>query len=159
MAGVIGAATAFENSCLAMAADTEHVTALRKWVEDEIRTIPGACIFAEKAKRRLPGIVNAAFQNVPGEMLVHLLDGKGVFVSSGAACSSGGTVGSHVLRAIGVSEEHSAEGVRISLSSDNSAAEIEYLISALKEAVKQARACAPKLGATEIWAGAGGNRQ
>lgn len=158
VAGIMGAATAFENSCLSMAEEAEYISAIRSRVEREIKTIPGACIFAEKAKQRLPGIVNVAFRNVPGEMLVHLLDEKGVFVSSGAACSSGGKIGSHVLRAIGVSEEYSADGVRISLSGDNTEAEVEYLISVLKTAVEQARACFLKLGAADIWSAGRENR-
>lgn len=94
----------------------------------------------------MPGILTATFEGVTGEMLVRLMDTKGVCVSSGAACSAGESGGSHVLKAIGVPPESAADGVRISFSRYNTEAETEYMISALKEAVIQARACVPVLG-------------
>lgn len=149
VAAIVGAAAAFDEACRGMAADARKAEAFRNRTADAIRKIPGARLFAESANRRLPGILTATFEGVTGEMLVRLMDTKGVCVSSGAACSAGESGGSHVLKAIGVPPESAADGVRISFSRYNTEAETEYMISALKEAVIQARACAPVLGTTE----------
>lgn len=143
---IVGAGTAFDEECRGMAVKTMALEYLRDRTAKAIKEIPGARIFAEGAARRLPGIVTAAFEGVTGEMLVRLMDKKGVCISSGAACSSGESAGSHVLKAIGVPDEFAADGVRISYSISNTVEETECLISALKESVMQARACAPGFG-------------
>lgn len=141
VAAAVGAATAFQEACSSMKEDAKRIEALRKQIEDAIRNIPGGCIHAQDAKNRLPGIVNAAFDGIAGEMLVRIMDAKGVFISSGSACSAGESAGSHVLKAIGVSDARAENGVRISLSRNNTAEEVEYLIVALRDSVIQARAC------------------
>ena len=148
VAAAVGAATAFAEACSSMEEGKSRVEALRKQVEDAIRNIPGSRIYAADAEHRLPGIVNAAFAGVTGEMLVHLMSAKGAYISSGSACSSGDSTGSHVLKAIGVPDDRAADGVRISLSTENTAAEVEHLISALRDSVIQARTCIPGTGVT-----------
>lgn len=148
VAAAVGAATAFAEACSGMAEGASRVEALRKQIEDAIKNIPGSRINAPDAENRLPGIVNAAFSGVNGEMLVRLMSAKGVYISSGSACSSGDSAGSHVLKAIGVPDDRAADGVRISLSAENTAAEVEYLTIALRDSVIQARACVPGMGVT-----------
>ena len=143
---IVGAGTALEGECRGMEVKATALEYLRDRTAEAIKKIPGARIFAEGAARRLPGIVTAAFEGVTGEMLVWLMDKKGICISSGAACSSGESAGSHVLKAIGVPDELTASGVRISYSASNTVDDTECVISALKESVMQARACAPGFG-------------
>ena len=143
---IVGAGTALEEECRGMEVKARALEYLRDRTAEEIKKIPGARVFAEGATRRLPGIVTAAFEGVTGEMLVWLMDKKGICISSGAACSSGESAGSHVLKAIGVPDELTASGVRISYSVSNTVEDTECVISALKESVMQARACVPGFG-------------
>ena len=64
-------------------------------------------------------------------MLPFSLDLKGIAVSEGSACSSGSTLFSHVLKAIGSRDDW--PGIRLSLSHLNTIEEVEQLIDALKE--------------------------
>ena len=62
----------------------------------------------------LPGTLNFGIRGVRGEVLVHLLDLKGICVSSASACSAGRDVPSHVLLAMGQNENEAMETLRIS---------------------------------------------
>ncbi|MGI6114307.1 MAG: cysteine desulfurase family protein, partial [Mahellales bacterium] len=86
-----------------------------------------------------PHIVNISFDDIKGEVLVHALEKHGIFVSTGAACSSRRTRISHVLHAMGLSNNQAVGAIRFSLSYCNEAEEIDYTISILKQLVGQLR--------------------
>lgn len=65
---------------------------------------------------RLPNNINITFnQNVMGEAMIYLLDLCGIYVSAGSACNSHSSVPSHVLKAIGLSDEEAVKSLRITL--------------------------------------------
>lgn len=86
-----------------------------------------------------PHILNTSFIGTRGEILLHALEGKGIFVSTGSACSShkGGT--SHVLKAVGKSLEEQDSAIRFSLSHFISEDDIDYVIKTLTEEVCEIR--------------------
>ena len=88
---------------------------------------------------RLPGNANIAFENVDGEALLLNLDAKGVCASSGSACSSGSTDPSHVLKAMGLSDELAKGSLRVSFGEDNIKEDVKYLIENLIEIVENLR--------------------
>jgi cysteine desulfurase len=65
-------------------------------------------------ENRLPGTINLGFNSVLGEALMHILDLKGICVSTSSACMSGRDVPSHVLLALGQTEEQAKSAIRIS---------------------------------------------
>ncbi|NLB32797.1 MAG: cysteine desulfurase, partial [Tissierellia bacterium] len=65
-----------------------------------------------------PHIINISFKNVPGEVLVHYLEGKDIYVSTGSACSSKAR-DNRILDAIKLSKEYQAGTIRISLGHFN----------------------------------------
>lgn len=79
----------------------------------------------------LPGIVNISFDSISGESLMHLLDLKGICISTSSACTSGRDEPSHVLMAIGLSEKLAKSAIRISYGRYNTVQEIEFIISAI----------------------------
>lgn len=93
---------------------------------------------------RLPGHACFRFRYCEGEALVLLLDREGICVSSGSACTSGSGDSSYVLQAIGLSEDQSKEGLRITLSESNTKEEMDRTVEVLKEAVKKLRAMTPQ---------------
>ena len=120
-----------------LAEHNERLLALRKLLEDGLTTIPGLTIFAQQANR-LPNTVQFGIPEIDGEMLLMKLDQKGIAVSSGSACASGGSVPSPVLLAMGVEPDFAKSAIRISLGLANTTAEILDFINLLKALVCQA---------------------
>jgi cysteine desulfurase len=91
------------------------------------------------AEHVLPHVLDVSFAGASGEALVEALDLEGIAVSTGAACHSGSTEPSPVLRALGVSLELAASALRFSLGPSNDAAQIEHVIARLPELVARVR--------------------
>ncbi len=94
----------------------------------------GAVIFGAGAGR-LPNTSYFAFADLDGETLVGKLDRAGFAVASGAACSSANPEPSHVLQAMGVSEQLSRGAVRVSLGAETSEENIDQFLEALETTV------------------------
>lgn len=84
-----------------------------------------------------PHILNMAFKGLRGEVLVHALESKGIYVSTGSACSSKHQGVSHVLKAIDVPKEYIEGAIRISLSRHNTIEEVNYAAEKIIEAVDE----------------------
>ncbi len=78
---------------------------------------------------KVPHIINISFQGIKGEILLHALEGDGIFVSTGSACSSKKEK-SHVLTAMG---ERADGALRFSFSPFNTLEEVDYCIESLKK--------------------------
>lgn len=83
--------------------------------------------------------INVRFDSVDGETLLLLLDSKGVQVSAGSACSAHYAVPSHVLSAIGLTEDEARNSIRISISKYTTVEEINEAVQAIADSVKQLR--------------------
>jgi cysteine desulfurase len=86
-----------------------------------------------------PYILNVSFMGVKGEVLLHDLEMKGVFVSTGSACSSKKKGGSPVLKAMGLSQAAIEGAVRFSLGAFNTAEDIDYTVAVVKDSVARFR--------------------
>ena len=93
-----------------------------------------------------PHIVNLSVVGARGEVLVHALAQRGVYVSTGSACTSRRTAPSHVLQALGLPPERLDSALRISLSRETTEDDVERLVAALKEAAAEVRAVAAVRG-------------
>ncbi len=82
-----------------------------------------------------PYVINISFANVRAEVLLHHLEQKGIFVSTGSACSSHKNTRSHVLTAMGVPAALTDGAIRFSLSGLNTQDEIDQTVDALKEII------------------------
>lgn len=91
------------------------------------------------APESLPGIVNLAFAGCDGDSLLYLLDAQGIECSTGSACQAGVPQPSHVLLAMGVSEELVRGALRLTLGTTSTAADVDAVVSALPGAVERAR--------------------
>jgi cysteine desulfurase len=92
---------------------------------------------------RVPNTSSIYFDEIGGEALVVALDEKGVAASAGAARSSGAREPSHVLVAMGLSNERARASLRFSLGKQSSADDIEHLLSVLPETVQRLRDLSP----------------
>ncbi len=134
VAAIIGFGSAAEIARNSLQERHEKLLNLRDYLESELKTIQGMRIFSEHQKR-LPNTVQFGLPEVDGEMLLMQLDKKGIAVSSGSACASGGAEASHVLKAMGVEESMAKSAIRISLGCENTRDEINIFINILKSLI------------------------
>ena len=134
VAAIVGFGKAAELANAEMTIRTEHLTNLRKRLEQGLQSIPGLTVFAQH-EQRLPNTVQFGIPNIDGELLLMKLDQKGVAVSSGSACASGGGKASGVLTAMGIEEGLAKSAIRISLGHSNTNDDLDKFINLLKSLV------------------------
>lgn len=140
LAGIMGMAKAAELAADELEKNADHLQKMQQMLEMRMMTeIPGACLNAA-APRRIPGVSSIRFDHVSGESLMMLLDMAGIMVSTASACSQGKTRGSHVLSAMGLSDDQAAASLRISLGPENTEEEVDLLVTETLKAVQKLRA-------------------
>ena len=140
--GIMGMAAALDEAMAHLEAHTVKVTALRDKLIAGLSKIPH-CVLNGDAVNRLPGNVSFCFEGIEGEALLLLLDAKGVCASSGSACTSGSLDPSHVLLAIGRPHEIAHGSLRLSLSDENTAEEMDHILRVVPEVVSYLRKMSP----------------
>lgn len=83
-----------------------------------------------------PYVLSVSFVGIKGEVLLHLLEEKHIYVSTGSACSARNNEESHVLKAIGLGKEELDGTIRFSFTEDNSLEEIDYTLDVLVKSLK-----------------------
>ena len=131
VAGIVGMAAALKHNVEHLEANENHVRQLADRLRDGIRSICPQAVFNGHGRDRLPGIVSIAIPGHPAEGMLHILDMKGIAVSVGAACNSKVTTVSHVLKAIGLSDEVAACTLRISIGPENTDEDVDAILAAL----------------------------
>lgn len=94
-------------------------------------------------EKRLPGNLNLSFAGVEGEAL--LMGMKDIAVSSGSACTSASLQPSHVLKAVGLSDDLAHASIRFGLGRFTTAEEIDFAIGSATSAVRRLRELSPML--------------
>ena len=139
---IVGMAKALENSYKTIEEREKKILPLRERLIDGLSKIPHSILNGDREKR-LFGNVNFCFEGIEGESLLLLLDDKGIYASSGSACTSGSLDPSHVLLAIGRVHDIAHGSLRITLSEENTEEEIDYIIKSTKEVVEYLRGMSP----------------
>jgi cysteine desulfurase NifS len=138
VAGIVGFGRAAELAVMNLPA-MEKVTEMRdRLAESIMELVPDAWINGRMAER-LPNTINMTLPGIRGESLVLALDQQGVSISSGSACRSGSPKPSHVLLAIGLSEEEAHCSIRLSLGASNSFDQIERTTTLLEGVINSSR--------------------
>jgi len=88
-------------------------------------------------EHRLPGNLNLSFAHVDGESLMMALND--IAVSSGSACTTAKIEPSHVLRAIGISDDLAHSSIRFGIGRFNTDAEVDYVADRVVETVTRLR--------------------
>lgn len=137
--GIVGMGKAVEICMDEMFLRIEREVNMRDHLIDRVlNEIPNSKLNGGREKR-LPNNANFCFEGVSGEALLMMLDGAGICVSSGSACTAGNGEPSHVLKAIGLSDEQARNSIRITLSHENTLKEIDYVVDKLKQFVERLR--------------------
>lgn len=132
--GICGFGLAAEKIFSSINENYLKVKALKGHFEENIvKYFPEALINSQE--EALPYIINVSFPNLKSEVLLHHLEQKNIFVSTGSACASHKNSHSHVLKAMGVSPKYIDGAIRFSLSASNTVDEMDETINALKEII------------------------
>lgn len=108
---------------------------LKQYFIDGIRKIERTTIHGLTDETSAPHIISVGFAGIRSEVLLHTLEDKGIYVSSGSACSSNHPAISGVLRGIGASKEYLDATLRFSISEFTTKEEIDYTLETLYNCV------------------------
>jgi cysteine desulfurase len=137
--GIVGFGKACELAEKTLTERMEEETKLRDHLIHRLLSeIPG-CRLNGDPKKRLPNNVNVIFPGIRGESILISLDMMGIEASSGSACTAGSLDPSHVLLALGLSEEEALGELRLTISDTTTKEEIDQCVDALKEIVHRLR--------------------
>ena len=139
VAGAVGFAKAVEITDLK---DIKKMTELRDYLIGKILKIPNTRLNGPK-ENRLCNNINISFSNLDGEALGGYLEQKGVYTSTGSACSSHSSESSHVLKALGLPQVNVDSSIRISISKYTTKEEADYFLEALPKIVNKLRMISP----------------
>lgn len=137
--GIVGFGVACERARDVSPTESERIRSLRDHLCQEVlASVPDVQVTASEAPR-LPHFAHLCFRGLEGEAILTGLDASGVYASAGAACSAGSTEPSHVLTAMGIPLEWARGAVRLTLGRENTSEQVDYVVSVLKEVVKDLR--------------------
>lgn len=136
VAGIVGMATALAINVANMSENMRRLQRLES-VFVETLDAQGLDYCRNGAARRLPGSVSISIRGAHGEALQHLLDLKGIYISTGSACDSVNTQISHVIRAIGVPPEYAEGTLRVSFGHDNTEEEAVVIAQEIAKVVRK----------------------
>ena len=134
---IVGLGAAIEKATQNLSASSERLSSLKNRFLQEVSKLG----FARRngGEPSHPGIVNILFYGVKNSELLSALDHAGIEASAGSACSSGSIEPSHVLTAMGLSENEVRSSVRFSFGKENTVEDVDRAVSALKEILPRIR--------------------
>jgi len=132
--GILGFGTAVRQAFEHLNADMDRLATLNRELEQALYD-NFEHITVNSPEQRVPTTLNVSFPPVPGEIIVNALSEKGIYVSTGAACSSKKREGSHVLKAMGFGHDVVNSSIRFSFSRFTTREELEYTVDVLKQVI------------------------
>lgn len=136
VASIVGIGRALEDAYANIDANIECTRDLRDYTIEKLLNIDGIILNGPREKR-LPGNINITLKDTKPQTMVQYLDMYDICVSSGSACAAGSINPSHVLRAIGRSEEDSLSMLRISINHNNTKEECDYVVEKISQGMKK----------------------
>lgn len=110
--------------------NTKLLNARNRYIQKVFMRIPNVKLNGDLTNR-LPGNANISFEGIGGASLLLLLSEDGIYASSGSACTAGLSNPSHVLKAIGLSDEMANAAIRVSFGDDVSEKEVDFIVDRL----------------------------
>ena len=134
VAGIAGLGLAAEELYRDFEEKIDKLYALRQYFIDGIQKLEGVTINGKLSREEAAAhVVSVSFEHIRAEVLLHALEERGIFVSTGSACSSNHPAISGTLKAIGVKPELLDATVRFSFSVDDTTEEADYVLETLAE--------------------------
>jgi cysteine desulfurase len=137
--GIVGFGEAARLAAAALeAGEPARILELRTRLLDKVRAKVGGVLVNGALEPRLPGNLHVSIEGIEAETLLQGLS-RTLALSTGAACAEAGGKGSHVLRALGMTDERVYSSLRFGIGRYNAPFEIDAVVDALAEAVRMAR--------------------
>ena len=141
--GIAGFGKAIEIAVRDLSVNQQKLKAIRQYFLDKVEeNIPYVHLNGHP-HQKIQGTVNLSFELIEGESILMLLDLEGIAVSTGSACTSGSLEPSHVLKAMGLSNELAQGSIRFSFGKSITKADIDYVVEKLTGVVEKLRAISP----------------
>ncbi len=140
---IIGLGRAAELAARHLEDEQVRVRALRDRLEQGILQRIACCMRNGEADNRLPNTANIAFEHLDGEAILLHLNRAGIAASTGSACTSGSTEPSHVLRAMNLPATALHGAIRLSLSRENTGADVDQVLKVLPGIITKLRELSP----------------
>jgi cysteine desulfurase len=134
VAACVGFAKALELSLINKKENSKRVKDLAQSFMAELEKRFGAVINGNR-KLRLPNNIHATFPNCDNERVIFSLDNQGVFVAAGSACSASNEQSSHVLLAIGLSDQDARSSIRFTLGLETTKQDLDDTLKFLQTAL------------------------
>lgn len=136
LASIVGLARAMEDAYNNIEDYSSYTRDLRDYTIEKLLNVDGIILNGPR-ENRLPGNINITLKNTKPQTMVQYLDMFDICVSSGSACAAGSINPSHVLKAIGRSEEDSLSMLRLSLNHENTKEECDYVVEKINQGMKK----------------------
>lgn len=117
----------------------ERLYELKEYFVEKVLQIEGTYFNGKRGKEGTPHVISISFEKVRSEVLLHALEERGIYVSSGSACASNKPALSGVLKAIGMRSDLLDGTIRFSLSTETTKEELDATIEVLNELVPMLR--------------------
>lgn len=141
--GTVGCAPEKDGVCdfqaLPFEEKIDRLYELREYLIAGMQALEGTTVNGAKGREAAPHIVSVSFSGIRAEVLLHALEERGIYVSTGSACSSNHPAISGTLKAIGVKPELLDSTVRFSLSVESTREEADYVLKQLTELLPMLR--------------------
>lgn len=137
LAGICGFAKATEIKFSDMQKKSEYICGLKQRLSDGL-TDGIENVVINSAGNSLDYILNVSFAGVKSEVLLHVLESEGIYVSTGSACNSKKKL-NYVLKAMGLSDTMADSAVRFSFCEFNTAEQIDFVTDVLKKEIPKLR--------------------
>lgn len=133
---IVAMAIALKNNCSEMEKVTEKLTRMESIFFQTLNQ-GNVDYIKNGADNKVPGNINLSIKGVSGEMLLHRLDLKKIFISTGSACDSKNMQISHVIQAIGVPADYAEGTIRVSFGKNNKESDAYAVASAIVDILKR----------------------
>ena len=141
--GIVGLATAAYIADAAMEQRMQYEIQIRDYMIGELLTTIPYSQLNGHPEQRLPNNINISFQFVDGGALLVMLDTLGICASGGSACTSASKEPSHVLKAIGLSDELARGTIRLTIGEETTKKDADYVIACIRDSVGGLREQSP----------------
>lgn len=137
--GIAGLGQAVKEVYTDFEAKVSKMTELKNYLIDNMAVLDNVFVNSKKDDEGAPHIISVSFIGVRSEVMLHALEEKGIYVSSGSACSSNKPSVSATLQGIGLGKEALDSTLRFSICENTTKEEIDYAIEAVKELLPRLR--------------------
>lgn len=137
--GILAMAKAAQITQKSIEANEAHCGELKERLLTQIKENISDIKINSNSENGLNSCLNVSFLGCDNQQLMTLLDSAGIIVSAGSACHAGSSEPSHVLKAIGLTDDEANSAIRFTLGAENTVDEIDYTVQMLKQSVEMLR--------------------